>query len=86
MQAVVHALDVHIEDPVKIGFQCTFQVANVGYSGVVNEDVNSALAKYFVKSGFNAIALRYVAAVGSRIPATGHDFPRDLFRRVLVQV
>jgi hypothetical protein len=55
-------------------------------SGVVHQDVNTPLLKYFVKSCLNTIALGHVTAKAFRVAATGCDFACNRFGSVLVDV
>src|SRR5580692_80936 len=86
MHAVVHALYVYGVDSVKIGFRSTIQAAHVGNSGVIHQDVNPSLLKYFIENCVNTSVLGDVAAVGLRVRAIGCDFAGNRIGSVLVDV
>ena len=86
MHAVVHALNVHRENAVEIGSRRSFQVANVGNSGIVHEDVNTSLLKHVVKSRLDTVMLGHVTTIGFGVPTTRRDFTCNRFGSVLVDV
>jgi hypothetical protein len=74
----VHTLDVYRENSVEIGFWSTFQVTNVGNSGVVYQDVDASLLEYLVENRVHALMLGHVAAIGFCAPPALDRFRRPV--------
>jgi hypothetical protein len=70
VKAVVNSLDIDVDNSLKVSGFGLFEVAHVGYAGVVDQDVEGA---NFRKNCLYLSVVGYVAGVGGGLSAGGFD-------------
>jgi len=86
MHAVVHALNIHTENLVKVLFRGALQVADMRDSGVVHQDVDGPFLGDLVEYRFHVVLAGHVAVVGFRVSPGSDDFVDDSLGGSLVDV
>jgi len=86
VHAVVHALDIDRENSIKVTFRCAFQVANVGDSGIVYQDVDAPFLENRIEDRHHGFLTGNVAAIGLRVSPLGCDFADNSLGRIFIDV
>src|SRR5438477_439233 len=86
VNAVVITLHVHTDNAIEIGFACSLNSPNVRDTGIVHQDVDSALFCDLLKSRNDARLTSDITLVRGRRSSSAHDLLRNSFGLILVHI